>query len=186
MKGSRLASFAAVVPEKASERSRELLVNIESRLGMVPNFLRAMAVSPVALAGYHSLSCALDSGVLSVRLREQVALTVSELNHSPYCLASHSAVGQTVGLNEDDIADSRRGQSPDSRVAAALRFVGAVVEKKGKVADEDVSRLFQAGYTEEEAVELVGNVVLTLFANYFNLLAGPALDFPEAAAVVES
>ncbi len=170
--------FQPVHSENTHKRSREILQSVEKRLGMTPRYLQAMAISPAALDAYNGVSCALENGVLPARLRQQVALAVSQTNNCPYCLAAHRAIGRSVGLNEDDIADSRKGISPDSKVAVVLSFVRSMVAGPGRVKESDLALLFQTGYSEEEVIEIVANVALTVFGNYFNLMANPDIDFP--------
>jgi hypothetical protein len=38
----------------------------------------------------------------------------------------------------------------------------------------------EAGFTDGEVAEIVATVVLTIYRNYFNLVAGTELDFPAA------
>jgi hypothetical protein len=40
--------------------------------------------------------------------------------------------------------------------------------------------LMEAGFTDGEVAEIVAAVVLNIYRNYFNLVAGPELDFPVA------
>jgi len=112
---------------------------------------------------------------LSAKLREQVALTVSELNRCAYCLGAH-----TAGLSAEAILDARRGQSPDRRTEAALRFARRVVEAGGQVADGDLAAAREAGFGDGEVAELVANVALTTFTNLFNHVAETEEDFPAA------
>ena len=45
----------------------------------------------------------------------------------------------------------------------------------------------EAGYGDGEIAEIVGHVALSVFTNYFNLVAGTDIDFPKAPALhVES
>ncbi|MBV9513345.1 MAG: hypothetical protein JO280_04755 [Mycobacteriaceae bacterium] len=48
------------------------------------------------------------------------------------------------------------------------------------MADEDVEQLRRAGYTDGEVGEIVANVALNLFTNYFNHVAATELHFPAA------
>ncbi len=166
-------------PGNTTGKIRELFESINNQYGMIPNFMRTMANSPVVLESYLCLSGALGKGLLPARLREQIALVVSQINRSDYCLAAHSAIGRTAGLNDEEILDSRKGVSPDSKVEAALSFARLVIEKKGRVSLEDISRLTRIGYSEGEIAEVVATVVLSIFTNYFNLVAGTDVDFPE-------
>jgi uncharacterized peroxidase-related enzyme len=170
-----------VDPENASEEARRLLQTVQDDWGMTPNVVRTLANAPLVLEAYLGFSNALGGGVLSAELREQIAVTVAEANHCDYCLAAHSAIGRTVGLSEDAIADARRGASPDAKANAAIRFAREMVEKRGWVDDEDVSRLRAAGYGDEEIVEIVANVAISIFTNYLNHVAGTEVDFPVVA-----
>lgn len=169
----------AINPSSATGKTRELFEKIYDRFGMIPNFMRTMANSPAVLESYLLVDGALSRGLLDAKLRAQIALVIAEVNQSSYCLAVHSAVGRTVGLSEEEIIDSRKGVSPDSKVAATLAFACRLVEKKGRVSLEDVYRLSRVGYSEAEIAEIVANVAFNIFTNYFNLAAGTATDFPE-------
>ena len=171
--------FPAISPEDAAGRAKEFLVGVQATLGMIPNLMRTMANSPAVLEAYLDFKGALAMGSLPATLREQIALTVAETNDCDYCLAAHSAVGKVVGLSRQDILDSRQGTSPDRRVDAALQFARTVIHQRGRVGDREVARLRRAGYGDGEIAEIVANVALNLFSNYFNHVAGTVVDFPE-------
>ncbi len=164
--------------ETATGRTKELLEEVRAELGMVPNLIRTMAQSPAVLEGYLGLSRALAAGRLPATLREQIALTVAEANGCAYCLAVHSALGRMAGLSEEAIRDSREGVSPDRAVEATLQFARRVVEKRGQVDDRGLARLRRAGYGDGEIAEVLGQVALSVFTNYFAQVAGTAVDFP--------
>jgi uncharacterized peroxidase-related enzyme len=171
--------LAALNPETATGHAQRLLDGVQKKLGFAPNIMRTMANSPTVLQGYLDFSGALSKGNLSPKFREQIALTVSEVNNCGYCLAAHSAIGRTVGLSDEAIGDSRRGESTDTKEATALDFTRNVVLNRGWVTDEDVAKLRKAGFTDGDITEILANISLTLFTNYFNHVAGTEVDFPE-------
>jgi uncharacterized peroxidase-related enzyme len=175
--------ISPVDPQTAQGKAKELLDAVKGKLGIVPNMTRAMAVSPSVLDGYLGLSAALGHGVLPARLREQLALEVGEENHCEYCVSAHSAIGKRVGLSDQDVLDSRRGTSADPKTDALLRFARTVVPKRGVVEDADVAAVRDAGYGDAEIAEVVAHVALNVFTNYFNNVAGTAIDFPKAPAL---
>ena len=61
-----------------------------------------------------------------------------------------------------------------------------IVRSRGQVADENVERVRQAGYSDGEIAEIVVNVVLNIFTNYFNLVVQTEVDFPRVALFAES
>ena len=173
-----------VDPKSATAKTKKLLDKVESNLGMTPNLIKTLANSPAALEAYLQFTDALSHGVLPAKLREQIALAVSESNHCDYCLAAHSAVGKMVGLSDEDVQDSRRGESPDSKTDAVLQFSKKIVERFGLVDDEDVQRLRDSGYSDAELAEIVAHVARNIFTNYFNHVAGTPVDFPPAPVLV--
>ena len=173
-----MSRLQAINPDQATGQAKRLLDGVQSKLGFAPNIMRTMANSPAVLQGYLNFSNALSKGTLSPKFREQIALTVSEINDCQYCLAAHSAIGRSVGLSEEAIEDSRRGESPDTKEATALNFARNVVVNRGWVTDEDVTKLRKVGFTEGDIAELIANIALISFTNYFNHVAKTEVDFP--------
>ena len=175
----------ALNPDTATGSAKVLLDGVQAKLGFTPNLMKTMANSPAVLKAYLGFSSALATGALSDKLREQIALTVAQTNECDYCLAAHSAIGKTVGLNDETINDSRQALSPDSKDAAALQFARKLVTERGWVNDEDLSRLRQVGFGDREISEIVANVAFNLFSNYFNHVAETEVDFPSVPQLSE-
>jgi uncharacterized peroxidase-related enzyme len=176
-----MSRLTLIDKEAASDRARTLLDAVKSKLGLVPNMTRAMANSPAVLDGYLQLSGALGKGVLPVRVREQIALAVAEANECDYCLAAHSTIGKTVGLTAEQIRDSRLGTAVDAKTDALIRFARKVVDARGRVSDGDLDEVRAAGFDDGAIADVVANVALDVFTNYFNNVARTDLDFPKAA-----
>ena len=168
----------AINPDNATGQAQQLLHGVENSLGFVPNLMRTLVNSPTILEGYLAFSDALAKGNLSSKFREQIALVVSEVNDCEYCLASHSAIGRSVGLSEEAIEDSRKGDSTNPKEAIVLAFARKIVENRGWASDQDVAKLRKVGFSQGDIVELMANISLTLFANYFNHVAEMDMDFP--------
>lgn len=174
-----------IAPDSATGKAKELLDAVHGKLGLVPNITRAMANSPAVLEGYLGLSGALGKGSLSPKHREQIALTVGQANHCDYCLAAHSAIGKMVGLTPDQILDSRRGTAIDPKADAVIRFARKLVDERGRVSDADVAEVRAAGLNDGGIAEVVANVALNIFTNYFNHVAETDIDFPKVEPIVD-
>lgn len=168
-------------PENATGAVAELFTAIKGKLGMVPNLMRAIGNSPAALEAYLQFSGGLSGGSLSNQQREQIALAVGETNQCDYCVAAHSALGKMAGLSTDQICDARRGSAVDSKSDALIRFARKLVSERGHVSDEDLQELRGHGFSDGDLSEVVANVALNIFTNYFNHVAETDLDFPKAA-----
>ena len=181
-----MTRLQALDPKEATGRSKELFEGIQAKLGMVPNMMKTMGNSSVVLEGYLNLSDILGKGSLGGKLGELLALTVAEANGCNYCLSAHSFIGEKlVGIDTATLQSAREGINSDPKVAAALQFAKTLIAKNGRVAEEDVETVKAAGYSEGEVGEIVANVALNIFTNYFNNTANTDIDFPvvEAATV---
>lgn len=174
-----MQNIAAVAREKADPRARQLLDGVQKALGVTPNMMATMAVSPAVLDGYLALNAALSKGTLSARQREQIALAVSEANSCDYCLAAHSYIGKRAGLSDEEILESRQGRSSDHKALALLRLAQQIVATRGRLTASDVNGYRTGGLTDAEIAEVVAHVTLNVFTNYFNLTAGTEVDWPE-------
>ena len=174
----------AIDPSIATGKAKELLDGVKTKIGMVPNLMRTFANSAAALEGYLSFSGALGGGLLSAKVREQIALAVADANSCEYCLSAHTAIGKRVGLSENEIAASRQASSGDARTDAALKFAHQIVIKRGEVGDRDVQSVRAAGFSDGEITEIVANVALNIFTNYFNHVAQTVVDFPKVSLAV--
>jgi uncharacterized peroxidase-related enzyme len=174
-----VARLEPIPSDKASGKAKELLEAVKAKMGMTPNILTTMANAPAVLKAYLNFSQALSEGVLPPKLREQIALAVSEANGCQYCVSAHAAIAHTIGLSDTEILQSRRGASPDEKIDVVLKFARTLVEKRGWASDEDVEEVRKAGFNDEEIAEILGNVALSFFTNYFNHMAGTETDFPK-------
>jgi uncharacterized peroxidase-related enzyme len=147
----------------------------------IPNFLRILANSHAAALAYILAESALATGRLSGRQREQIALTVAEINGSKYCLQAHAAAGGSAGLSGEEIESARRAAAPDARAGQMLRFTQSMVLQRGEISDEDLCALRKAGFSDAEVVEIVANIALNVFTNYLNILSKTEADFPAIA-----
>lgn len=168
----------AVNPAEATGKAKQLLDGVQAKLGMTPNLMKTLASGPAALEAYLNFSATLGTGKLDAKFREQIALAVAQANSCEYCLAAHSAIGKMVGLKPEEIAASRGAHSDDAKRDAGLHFVQALVVQRGMVSDQDLAGVKAAGYTDGDIAEIVANVAVNIFTNYFNHVARTSVDFP--------
>lgn len=166
--------------DTADAATAKLLTNVEKKMGAVPNLIATMANSQSVASAYLGFSQSLAGGSLAPQLREQIALIVGETNGCDYCVAAHTALGKGAGLSEQETSDARRAIARGEKESAALEFARKIVTERGFVSDADFQQVRDAGYTDGEIAEIVANVALNIFTNYFNHVAETEVDFPVA------
>jgi len=182
---SKMQRIMAVNPSEAAGKAKQLLDGVQAKLGMTPNMMKTMAASPAVLEAYLGFGAALGTGMLDARFREQIALTVAQANSCEYCLAAHSTIGKMVGLKAEEIAASRGAHSQDAKRNAGLQFAQSLVVQRGEVSDETLAQVKAAGYSDGEVAEIVANVAINIFTNYFNHVARTDVDFPRVSVAME-
>ena len=114
-------------PKEATGQLATLFRTVQTKLGLVPNMMKALGSSPAVLEAYLGLSETLGRTSLSAALRERIALHVGEINACGYCLSAHSAIAARMGLDPDAIGDARRGKAMiEARRCAACHDFGGV------------------------------------------------------------
>jgi AhpD family alkylhydroperoxidase len=140
-----------------------------------------LAASPAAREGFVALRKALAKGSLTGRLQEKIALLVADRNACAYCAAAHEELAAKLGIDDDEIAASRRASSADTKEDATLKLAAAMVDRRGGVSEEELTRARAAGLGDAEIVEVVANVALNLFRNYFALAGQPTAQIDASA-----
>ena len=164
---------------EASEQSKELLSQVQQKFGSIPNVFKMMANSPAVLQSYLNFSDALAAGKLNHQIAERIALLIAQDNECEYCLSAHSAIARNAGLTGDEILNARQGSSSDEKADAALVFAMAIADNNGKVEDEDLQNARQAGFSDEELLEIVAAISLNTLTNTLNNFAQTEVDFPK-------
>lgn len=176
-----MSRLSTIDPAEATGKSKELLEAVQAKLKITPNMTKVMANSPAVLQAYLAFSGALREGALDPKLQEQLALVVGQSNGCEYCVSAHSAIGKAVGLADTEIRAGRAGQSDSTRTEAALRFAQQIVELKGIVPESAIAVVRNAGFSDAEIAEIIANVALNVFTNYFNNAVAVEVDFPRVA-----
>lgn len=162
---------------KAAGERKTLLESVRGKMGMVPNLLATLARAPAALKAYLDLNANLAKGTLAPVLREQIALTIAEVNNGEYGLAAHGAMARVFRLSDEAIRANRAARSSDPATEAALRFAQAVVASRGFVRDVELAEVNASGY-DEALLEIVTLVALNTLTNYASHVAGVEVDIP--------
>ncbi len=176
-----MSRIAVVSPDSATPDQKALLDTIQSKIGMVPNYLKILAHSPDALKAFLGLSGIAEAGSLDPQTRERIALTVAQANSSQYCLSAHSALGRNAGLSDAEIEANREGTSRDGKAAAAVIFARALNAHLGEVTQSEFDAVREAGYSDGEIVEIVTHVGMNILTNLIGKATRVEIDFPRVS-----
>jgi uncharacterized peroxidase-related enzyme len=139
--------------------------------GNVPNMFRVMAHRPEIYATMQAhFAAVLNTGTVSTRLKELIIVRTSQVNETPYCLASHAILARKLGWTDEQLAHLAEWPQREDFTAAekaALRLAETVTRNANSVTDEQFAEL-RGLYSEGEIVELLCAVGLFNYFNRFN------------------
>jgi uncharacterized peroxidase-related enzyme len=142
-----------------------------SQRGNVPNMFRVMAHRPEIFSTMQAhFAAVLNTGTASTKLKELIIVRTSQLNDTPYCLASHTVLARNLGWSDDQLAHladwpHRADFTPAEK--AALRLAETVTRDARAVSDAEFAEL-RSFYSEGEIVELLCAIGLFNYFNRFN------------------
>ncbi|MGC5021784.1 carboxymuconolactone decarboxylase family protein [Micromonospora sp. DT47] len=174
-----MSTIPAVDAATATREQAAALADVRKALGSVPNMAKVMANSPAAVKAWLALSGALGEGTLPAPVRERLALATAEYNQCGYCLSAHTFLASKVAkVEEAEIELARKASSADPHIAALLELSDAIARNRGAVSEVELQQARAAGVTDEEIIELVGNLALNILTNYTNILADTDNELP--------
>lgn len=146
--------------------------------GFLPNLIGVLANAPVALETYLTVSEINSRASLTLAEREVVQITAARLNHCDFCVAGHSALAvKKAGLDAASVVALQNGRpTRNARLDAVLAFTTAVIETRGGVDTAALDAFKAAGFTEQQALEVVLGVSLATLCNYTNVMAQSAIN----------
>jgi AhpD family alkylhydroperoxidase len=169
--------FTIHTAESAPAGSKEPLALLRQRIGFVPNLAGTMAGSPTLIDSFVGLRQRLQAGSLTGLEREVVGLTVSFENACTWSMAAHSTFAAAQGASAEVLAALRSGRElPDARLEALHAFTRKLLRNRGHLDAGEVEALGKAGYTTEQALEVIAQAACTSMANWAANLADPPVD----------
>ncbi len=98
--GFPASTAANVAPEIAA-----LYDKVFALRGNVPNMFRVMAHRPEIFATMQAhFAAVLNTGTVSTKLKELIIVRTSQVNETPYCLASHTILARNLGWTDEQLS----------------------------------------------------------------------------------
>jgi len=174
--------FPPLTLETAPDAARGMLAASHKQFGFLPSPVATAAHAPALLKHMLAGFGAFDQTSLTPLEREVIAMTVAFEHGCHYCMAMHSALQASSAEAQPIVAALRAGaRLPVPRLEALRTFALAVLRERGHVPAAAWEAFANAGYTEQNALEVVLGIGVYVISTFTNLVTGAALDPPFAA-----
>ena len=180
-----LEFFTEHSTESAPPAARRYLAATRDQLGYLPAGMARMAASPQIIDGFLKLTAIFESTGLEPVAQEVVVMTVATRNRCHICVAMHTArltaLGASAELIEALRDQDRTEPLPDHRLDAIRVFTRRVLDTAGDVGDQALRDFLAAGYTTQNALEVVLGIGTYTMSTLANRLTGAPVDDQLAA-----
>lgn len=168
-----MARLTLHTPQTAPEASRPFVERALAGNGFLPNLIAILANSPQALETYVTVGQINARAQLTLAEREVVQIVAARIHGCDFCVAGHTAVAlKKAQLPTDTVRALQRGElTGDAKLDAVAAFAQAVIGRRGAVADDDLAAFRNAGYGDQQALEVVLGISLATLCNFANSLA---------------
>lgn len=163
--------------DSAPAASRPPLQALHDAFGMLPNVAGAMAASPVLIGSLAAVFGKVHAGSFDEAQIQIVLLTDAVANASAWPVAFHSALALQLGVPAAEVAAIRAGRLPGAPGYAALSALArAMIEKRGRLDRHEQLAFLDAGFAQEQLLEVIAIVAASTLTNYAASIAQPPLE----------
>lgn len=174
-----MTNFPVHTIESAPERSKPALAQLQAAFGMIPNIVRVMSSSPVLINSLVALFGNVHGGSFTEAQIQTLLLTNAVTNGSPWAVAFHTALALKEGLDPVDVQAIRERRLPRDKQHAALSLLArTLIEKRGRLDDQDLDQFLVAGFGKDLALEVIAVVAASTITNYTGNVTKPPLEAP--------
>ena len=108
-----------------------------------------------------------------------VLLTDAVTNACTWAVAFHTALALKEGVDPADVQAIRERRLPkDTKLAALSALARTMIEKRGRLDDQDVDRFIAAGFGKDHTLEVVAIVAASTITNYTGSITKPPVEEP--------
>lgn len=149
---------------------RETVLDIQEKVGFVPNVFLALAHRPNelrAFMAYHDALMEKDSGLTKAE-REMIVVATSAANDCQYCVVAHGAILRIRTkdpLIADQVAINYHKADITPRQTAMLDFAMKVSKDAGAIGDADFKDLGEHGFDAEDIWDIAAVVAFFGLSN---------------------
>ena len=147
----------------------EILGEVQEAFGMLPKLWTLYANHPALLkANWEKQKLIMNEGLLSAKLKQAIALSVSVANSCQYCVDAHKMMLESMGVNSEDVEKNEYEKAGFSKKESLLlEFSNEVNSNAYKIEDKLFKVLRENSCSDAEILEALGVVELYVGYNLF-------------------
>ena len=170
-------TFKIYNQENAPKGSQELLEASIKDFGMIPNLHAVLAESPETLKAYKNIHQLFSNSSLNADEKTVVWQTINVEHGCHYCIPAHTAIAHMMKVRQE-LIDALRNSSrmPTEKLQILHDTTLSLVRNRGKLSKQQQDDFFNAGFNNQQLLEIVLGISQKVISNYVNHLADTPVD----------
>ncbi len=174
-----MTDFTLYDESNAPEKSKPLLKESQKAFGMIPNLHAVMAEAPTLLEGYQKLHELAQQTSFNKEELTVVWQTVNVEHDCHYCVPAHTGIAKSMQVDDNLIQELRDDKTlSDAKLNTLKNTVLALTRGRGNVEQSVINEFFDAGYAQQQLLEIIVILAQKVMSNYTNHLADTPVDEP--------
>lgn len=175
-----MTKFEKLDETTAPSAAVPLIEKSKATFGRLPGLHAVMSRAPALLDGYQVLH-RLFAEETSFDAEEKTVVwqTINVYHECHYCVPAHTGIAKMMKV-DDAISEALRDEAPlpNPKLEALRAFTLVMADSRGNPAEADLQAFYDAGYGEEQVLEIVLGIAQKVMSNYTNHLAETPVDAP--------
>ena len=165
--------------ESAPENSKSLLEESLKSNGMIPGLHGVLAGSPNILEAYQNLHKLFSQSSFNKEELTVVWQTINVEHECHYCVPAHTGIAHMMKVDPSLTEALRNGTAiPDEKLQALQDMTLKLLKNRGQVSQEDLNTFYDAGYGEQQVLDIILGLAQKTISNYTNHIANTPVDEP--------
>ncbi|GLR74126.1 carboxymuconolactone decarboxylase family protein [Aliivibrio sifiae] len=172
-----MTAFTIHTIESAPAKSQPILENSFKANGMLPNLHAIMAEAPGLLEGYQTLHKLFTESSFNADELTVVWQTINVEHNCTYCVPAHTGIAHMMKV-DSAITEALRNREvmPTEKLQVLHATTLLMVRNRGELSQTEMQAFFDAGFTQQQLLEIVLGMAQKVMSNYTNHIAKTPLD----------
>jgi alkylhydroperoxidase family enzyme len=172
-----MSNFKIHTIESAPTESKAILEGAKKQNGFVPGLYGVLAESPNTLKAYTQLHGLFADSSFNAEELTVVWQTINVEHECHYCVPAHTGIAHSMKVDPVLTEALRNSEAmPTEKLQALHDFTLSMVRNRGNASDEEMKAFFDAGYTQQQVLEIILGLSQKVISNYVNHVAKTPVD----------
>ena len=173
-----MSEFTLYNMETAKEEVKPMFERSLKAFSMIPNLHAVMAEAPQLLDSYQHIHDSFQKTSFNAEELTVVWQTINIFHQCHYCVPAHALIESMMNVSGITDALKKGEKLADPKLEVLRETTVALTENRGNLTAEEKQKFYDAGYANQQLLEIVLGIAQKVMSNFTNSLADTPIDAP--------